>query len=306
MSLNRFAFPRAWPAVGLLAGTLLLGACASGPLAPAAPVPEKPAREVAVAVTVSNQLISFNAASPGKLLWKKPLVGLQRGEDILGIDYRQKNDTLYALGSSGRLYTVDTEDGKLTAVGAPFAVALQGSDYGFDFNPTVDRIRVAGSSGQNLRLHPDTGAVVDSNAEQPGVQVDGPLAFVPGDVNAGRAARVVAAAYSYNKVDPKITTNFAIDQGTAALVVQGTREGVTPVVSPNTGRLSTVGPLNAGPFLSASFDIHVLTDRAFAVLSGSAGAPSRWIEIDLKTGTGRIVGTIAAGESVRAMALESF
>jgi len=67
-----------------------------------------------------------------------------------------------------------------------------------------------------------------------------------------------------------------------------------------------VGPLNAGPFLSAAFDIHVLTDRAFAVLSGSAGAPSRWIEIDLKTGAGRIIGTIAGGESLRAMALESF
>jgi outer membrane protein assembly factor BamB len=167
MSLNRFALPHAWSAFGLVAVTLLLGACASGPLAPAAPVPEKPAREVAVAVTVSNQLISFNAATPGKLLWKRPLVGLQRGEDILGIDYRQKNDTLYALGSSGRLYTVDTEDGKLTAVGAPFAVALQGSDHGFDFNPTVDRIRVAGSSGQNMRLHPDTGA---EHRQRPGLR----------------------------------------------------------------------------------------------------------------------------------------
>ena len=31
-------------------------------------------------------------------------------------------------------------------------VAFGANNYGFDFNPTVDRIRVAGSNGQNLRL----------------------------------------------------------------------------------------------------------------------------------------------------------
>jgi hypothetical protein len=293
-------------ALSVLAATTLLSACA-GRLLPTAATPEvKDRREVAVAVTTSHQLISFNAATPGKLLWKRSLTGLQAGEVILGIDYRQKNDTLYALGSSGRLYTVDTDTGALTPVGAPLAVPLQGTEFGFDFNPTVDRIRVASSTGQNLRLHPDTGAVVDSNADMAGVQTDGPLAFVPGDPNAARGARVVAAAYSYNKVDSKITTNYAIDQISASLVTQGTREGVAPMVSPNTGRLMTVGALNVGPFETAAFDIHVLTDEGFAALSGRDGTVSRWIQIDLKTGAGRIIGTIAGGEGVRAIAFESF
>lgn len=290
----------------VLAAAALLSACA-GRLLPTAAAPEvKDRREVAVAVTQSHQLISFNAATPGKLLWKRSLTGLQPGEVILGIDYRQKNDTLYALGSSGRLYTVDTDTGALTQVGAPFAVPLQGTEFGFDFNPTVDRIRVASSTGQNLRLHPDTGAVVDNNADTPGVQIDGPLVFVAGDPNAARGARIVGAAYSYNKDNPKITTNYAIDQMSASLVTQGTREGVTPMVSPNTGQLMTVGPLNVGPFETAAFDIHVLTDLGFAALSGRDGTVSRWIEIDLKTGAGRIIGTIAGGEGVRAIAFESF
>ena len=213
-------------ALSVLAATSLLSACA-GRLLPTAAAPEiKDRREVAVAVTTSHQLISFNAATPAKLLWKRPLTGLQAGEVILGIDYRQKNDTLYALGSSGRLYTVDTDSGALAQVGAPFAVPLQGTEFGFDFNPTVDRIRVASSTGQNLRLHPDTGAVVDSNADMAGVQGDGALVFVPGDAGAARGARVVAAAYSYNKVDSKITTNYAIDQISASLVTQGTREAL--------------------------------------------------------------------------------
>ena len=44
--------------------------------------------------------------------------------------------------------------------GAPaFTPALSGTAFGFDFNPTVDRIRVVSDTGQNLRLNPDTGAV---------------------------------------------------------------------------------------------------------------------------------------------------
>lgn len=286
----------------------LLGACANL-VAPAAPPEPKDRREVAVAVTVSNQLISFNAARPGQLLWKRAVTGLQPGESLMGVDFRQKNDTLYALGvrgATGRLYTVDTETGAVTAVGTPFALPLDGTEFGFDFNPTVDRIRVVSSTGQNLRLHPDTGAVVDSSADLPGLQADGPLAFGAGDANAARSARVVGAAYSYNKVDPKVTTNFAIDQATASLVTQGTREGVAPAVSPNTGRLLTVGALNVGPFETAAFDIHVLTDLGFAALSGRTGGVSRWIEIDLATGAGRVIGTIGGGEAVRAFSFQSW
>jgi hypothetical protein len=168
---------------------------------------------------------------------------------------------VYLLGSSNRLYTVNVDSGTATPVGAPFAGTLQGADFGFDFNPTVDRIRVVSDRGQNLRLHPDTGAVVDANADQPGLQTDGPTAYAPTDRHAGQSARVVAAAYSYNKADPKLTTNFAIDAGTGSLVTQGSREGVQPAVSPNGGRLFTVGALGAGPFSDASLDIHVLTDR---------------------------------------------
>ena len=40
-----------------------------------------------------------------------------------------------------------------------FAPLLDGTEFGVDFNPQVDRLRVVSNSGQNLRLHPDTGAV---------------------------------------------------------------------------------------------------------------------------------------------------
>ncbi len=155
--------------------------------------------EKAVAVTASHQLIKFNAGQPQKILASIAIKGLQPGEVILGIDYRVVKDTLYALGSSGRLYTLNEDTAQLTQVGtAPFAVKLDGTQFGFDFNPTVDRIRVDSHTSQNLRLHPDTGAVVDSNPNAEGVQIDAPLAFAAVDANASKKASVVGAAYSYN------------------------------------------------------------------------------------------------------------
>lgn len=269
-----------------------------------APEPEGELREEkAVALTAANKLLKFNAGRPGRILATVSVTGLQPGETLLGIDYRVSKEQLYALGSSGRLYTIDDETGAASVVGSPFAVKLEGTQFGFDFNPAVDRIRVVSATGQNLRLHPDTGAVVDGNATLDGVQTDGKLAYAAGDSNAGKSPLVVGAAYSYNKDNPKITTNFALDAATGALVTQGTREGVMPAVSPNTGQLMTIGALGM-PFTSAAFDIQALSDVAFAALNGEGSAASRWVTIDLKTGAARSLGSIGGGERVVGVALE--
>jgi hypothetical protein len=267
-------------------------------------VPEGAARaEKAVAVTASNKLIKFNAGQPGRILSTASISGLQAGETLLGIDYRVSKDQLYALGSSGRLYTLNEDTAVATVVGMPFAVKLEGTQFGFDFNPTVDRIRVVSNTGQNLRLHPDTGAVVDSNPALDGVQTDGKLTYAAGDANFGKSPIGVGAAYSYNKADTKITTNFALDAATGALVTQGTREGVMPAVSPNTGQFFTVGATGM-TFMTASFDIQALSDVAFAALNSDGSTSSRWVTIDLKTGKASALGNVGGGERVVGMALE--
>jgi hypothetical protein len=282
-----------------LATVATLAGCAGMGAAPA----EGPARaEKAVAVTVSNRLIKFNAGQPGRILSSKPITGLQPGEQVLGIDYRVAKDALYALGSSGRLYTLDEDTAAARPVGEPFTVRLEGTEFGFDFNPTVDRIRVVSGSGQNLRLHPDTGAVVDASADTPGVQIDGKLAYAAGDAQAGKTPAVVGAAYSYNKANPRITTNYALDAAAGTLVTQGSREGAMPAVSPNTGMLFTVGSLRQ-PFRTAAFDIQAVSDVAFAALDNGGGA-SRWVTIDLQTGAATSLGMVGGGEAVRAVALE--
>lgn len=279
---------------------VLLAACAS------MGEPEgQPRKELVFAVTDSNRLISFNAGQPRKILSAKALTGLQPSEAVLGIDYRVHRGVLYALGSTGRLYTIDVDTGAVKQVGqGAFAVPLAGSEFGFDFNPTVDRIRVASDSGQNLRLHPDTGAVVDGNPNAAGVQIDGALAYAPGDRNAGQKPHIVAAAYTYNKVDEKITTNFAIDAKLDVLVMQGSREGRTPAVSPNTGQLFTVGSLGVGESARAAFDIADVTNAAFAAFTKSGASASRFYLIDLETGRATFLGTIGVNEPVRGISVE--
>lgn len=283
------------------AALLLLGACATRT---ATEVPGPPAREEIVAVSVSNHLLRFNAGQPQKLRERRPLSGLREGERLLGIDYRLARGELYALGTTGQLYKIDLAQARATAIGAPAVLPSEGQEWAFDFNPTVDRIRVANDAGFNLRLHPDTGAVVDGDPASPGVQFDGRLAYDAADVNTGKPARVVAAGYSYNKSNDKITTNYALDGALGTLVHQGTKEGVMPMVTPNTGRLTTVGSLGIGAFTHASFDISDLSPTAYAGVHKAGDKATRWHRIDLATGRATFIGTVGGGEPLVGAAIE--
>jgi hypothetical protein len=183
----------------------------------------------------------------------------------------------------------------LTAVGAAPAVALQGDAFGVDFNPVADRVRVVSSSGQNLRLHPDTGALAAT---------DPAPAYAAGDVQYGQKPELVAAAYTYNKVDDKLTTNYAIDGKSGTLVTQGSREGAQPVVSPNTGTLFTVGPLGTGALDDASFDISDVSGMAFAAMRSKGQAATRLYTVELSSGKARLVGTVADGAPLVGLAIE--
>ena len=140
------------------------------------------------------------------------------------------------------------------SVPAPAALALQGTVFGFDFNPAADRIRVVSNMGQNLRLHPDTGAVVDGDAAVEGVQPDPSLRYAWGDVNARRRPDIAGAAYTYNPNDSKIT-NYAIDRALGVLVMQGSREGTSRWCRPTPGSCAPWAPLGLGPLTDVSFDI---------------------------------------------------
>lgn len=256
--------------------------------------------ETVWAVTANHELIHFNAGQPGKLLSRRPLQGLSEGEVIVGIDYRVARGVLYALSSAGRLYTLDTVQARLNWVPAPLLSLSPQQAHGFDFNPTVDRIRVISEDGRNMRVHPDTGALVDGDPAQAGVQPDGALRYADVTVR----PRVAGMAYTYNTRDDKLTTGYAIDMSQGTLVTLGSAEGVSPVVSPNGGMLFKVGGLGLGPLRDVSFDISDVRNTALAAVITQAEARTRLYQLDLKTGQATLLGTVGEGQPLRGVAIE--
>lgn len=233
------------------------------------------------AVDGSNNLHSFYSSDSANLLSTLPITGLEGGESILGIDFRPRTNELYALGSSNRLYRIDTITAAATAVGSgPFTPALNGTAFGFDFNPTVDRIRITSDNDQNLRAHPDTGAVVFT---------DGTLAYAAGDPNAGADPNVVGSAYINNFVGFGTTTLYNIDSDLDVLITQ------TP---PNSGTLNTVGPLGINVGDNVGFDVPSgLGPNQYAFASAVVSGTYNLYSINLTTGGAVPVGTIGNGST---------
>jgi hypothetical protein len=88
------------------------------------------------------------------------------------------------------------------------------------------------------------------------------------------------------------------------LVTQGSVEGMLPVVSPNTGRLFTVGSLGLPGVRDASFDIADIDNQAYASIAAGADTRTRLYRIDLASGRATLVGTIGDGTALRGMAIE--
>lgn len=279
----------------MLTGGFILGLALSGPAA-ADMLPKMKGNERLWLVTQSQQLLQVNPTLPTEVLAQKPLTGLADGEQIQGIDYRVAYGVLFAISNNGQLYTINTATGALSAVGEPLASGtLQAAQYGFDFNPAADRIRVVNELGQNLRLHPETGALAFTDPD---------LQYAATDDHAGATPAIAAAAYTYNQQDAKITTNYAIDKALATLVTQGSVEGTEPMISPNTGQLFTVGALGISGLQQVSFDISDLNNIALIAVSTKAEAASTLYQIDLTSGAAKKLGTLAKGEALAGMAIE--
>jgi hypothetical protein len=233
--------------------------------------------ETVYGVSTSNTLVRFSSHAPGTLLGSRAISGLQLGENLLAIDFRPATGELYGLGSSSRLYRIDTASGAATPVGAgPFTPALSGTDFGFDFNPTVDRIRVVSDAEQNLRLHPDTGAVVFT------------------DTNLTPAGNVVAAAYINNFAGATSTTLFDIDSVTDLLLTQN---------PPNNGTLNAVGPLGVDAGGLTGFDI-APGGTAFVSITPQGGAATNFYTLNLATGAASLIGPIGGSEPIRDTAIQ--
>ncbi|MBK7230866.1 MAG: DUF4394 domain-containing protein [Saprospiraceae bacterium] len=199
-----------------------------------------PTDPIAYATDASNNLLMFNPSAVSAGVTTKAITGLQVGENVLGIDFRPLNGQLFALGSSSRLYTINLSSGAATQVGTGiFSTLLLGTDFGFDFNPTVDRIRVVSNLGQNLRLNP----------------VDGTVAATDGNLNPGLPI-ITAAAYTNNFAGTTATSLFVVDHNTDKLYIQN---------PPNNGTLVEIGNLGIDLNSDNGFDIGSRSNNSYLI-----------------------------------------
>jgi hypothetical protein len=223
-------------------------------------------------VTPGENLVTFDSTTPGVFNSFVSISGLQSGESLVGLDFRPNGGTLYAIGSTSRMYTINTMTGAATQVGIAGSFALNGSRFGVDFNPVPDRLRVTSNLDQNLRLNPSNGALG---------AIDGSLAYAVGDTNFGTNPNVVASAYTNSFMGAASTTLYDIDSNLDILVTQN---------PPNNGVLNTVGALGVDFSEVSDMDIYFDGQNYAFASTNIVGGPSSFYSLNLQTGAATLVG----------------
>lgn len=234
-------------------------------------------------------LVKFDSAAPGSASVVNPITGLEEGESLLGLDQRPADTKLFAVSTSSRLYRVDRHSGEAVAVNpASFATALNGTSFGFDFNPQIDRIRNVSDADQNLVLNPITGALQ---------LVATPVFYVAGDPNFAADPNVVHHAYNNNFFGTTATQLFAIDSDNDMFVKQAN----------NAGTITSVGPLGVDFSSIGGLDISGDSGIAYAVSTNQCESLSAACFYTIDTGTGAAsfggVITTADGEMLNIVAM---
>ncbi|MFM8271091.1 MAG: DUF4394 domain-containing protein [Gemmata sp.] len=270
------------------------------------------AREVPAtlyALADNNVLLRFDSAAPTTVQATTTVTGLGAGETLQGIDFRPRTGQLFGstapTGSSGSqtfsTYSINPLTSAATLVGTG-ATVTNGSDTagGYDFNPTVDRIRYVNDLLANARLNPTDGALAGN---------DTPISLA--------TFELIGAAYDRNtdRQTPGSTTPttlYAIDRASSSLVRVG---GIDGSPSPNGGVVTVVGALGvtlaAGS--DAGFDIFEAVGPAsgpnnnglgvaYATLTTADGV-TRLYTIDLTTGAATVVGAVGAAGATATVGL---
>lgn len=261
------------------------------------------AREVPAiiyALNATNQLLRLDSATPGTIISTTTVTGLGANESLQGIDFRPRTGQLYGstvpTGSVApqivKTYVINPTTGVATFIGATAATVPGVGDVagGYDFNPTVDRIRYVNENEANVRLNPNNGALAgaDTNVTPP-------------------TAQIIGAAYDRNTdragTSPIKTTLYVIDRSTGMLATLG---GIDGNPSPNGGVLTPIGSL--GVTLAAGFEggFDILESPnapsalnnnglgvAYAALT--VGTTTGLYAINLTTGAATLIGALGAG-----------
>ena len=251
-------------------------------------------------------LVPFDTDFPSLPRDAVAITGLGTGEALVSIDIRPQNGHLYGLTSNGagavRLYDISPRNGTATPLSvAPVqfddgtaAVAIAGTAFGIDFNPTVDRLRIVTNKGVNFRMNPNTGGIVDGNATTAGTNADGSLNI------AGAAASGSETAYTNSSAGVSVTTQYTLDVVSQQLFIQnppnnGTLTGGVNVTSDGTAKLNftAVGGFDIGSNVTVTASNAAATGTGFAVLT--VGGKAGLYTLDLANGKATLLNTVGDG-----------
>ena len=235
-------------------------------------------------VTDQQFLVSWSTDSPSNFTFGTAINGLQVNERILGIDARPADGSFYAVGSSNRLYSLGM-NGVATQIGSSFATSLNGSSFGFDFNPVIDRSRVDTNTNRNYVVNPNDGTNTQVND----------LFYLNGDSNFGRDPNVVHIGYTNSVAGATSTQLYGIDSGLDILVTQAN----------SSGSLNTIGSLGTNITEIGGFDIAGDSGIAYGAFLGAGSSASQFYRVDLLSGNATLIGEIGGGTIITAISLQS-
>lgn len=237
----------------------------------------------------TNRLVKFTGSAPGTVE-VLAITGMETGETVAGMDVRPADKTLFAIGSTSRLYLIDGKTAAASPIGAVFTTLLSGTSFGMDFNPSVDRIRVVSNTGQNFRVNPNDGTFIGP---------DTALTFASGDVNVGTPSGDGLAYVPSNPASDAGPTTFLIDESRKLLCAFG--------ANANQGTVSTLGSLGVALGVSSQSGFDIVresgVDNAYMVMNVGGAQHSTLYRVDLKTGAATSLGEVG-GSPLRALTHE--
>ena len=172
---------------------------------------------------------------------------------------------------------------------APAPQALAGTNFGVDFNPRADLLRIDSDTGQNLRVNLQAGRVI-AGADGVSVARAAGFAFVDGATRlASPLPQAISTTYRGAALPGVVPLDFQY-------IIAARDNSLGRVVVPNDGAIDTVGPLNITLDATAagSFDISGASGDTLrlAALVPEGGTQSVLHTINLQTGAATMVGPI--------------
>lgn len=214
-----------------------------------------------IILTSDGMISSINRDNPNNVVSSIKIRLLEAEDQLVGIDYRPKDEKLYAVGLLGNLYTLDPNTGVATFLRKLTADSTDTTDgnesfskivgdanlISVNFNPAADRLRVITNTGQNLRINVDTGATITDGAINP--IANNPV--------------IIAAAYTNAFAGTATTKLYSIDQTSDRIYLQNANAGTLGSSAPLGDNLDTQG--------GGGFDIDPINNVGYAALkiSGS-------------------------------------